>query len=145
MRTAMVMSPGAGGPFHILQNLVRCGLGGRVGNGRQFMSWIHGADFTSAIEWLIKHEEIQGVVNLAAPHPLPNAEFLRVLREVNGIPFGLPSPKALLEIGAFFLRTESELVLKSRRVVPGKLLESGFTFQFPDWPGAAKDLVKLKE
>lgn len=144
MRTAIVMNPGAGGPFHLLQNLVRCGLGGKAGDGKQFMSWIHGADLISAIAWLIKHEEIEGVVNLAAPHPLSNAEFMRVLREVNGIPFGLPSPKALLEIGTFFLRTESELVLKSRRVVPGKLLESGFSFQFPDWPHAAKDLVKLR-
>ncbi len=140
MRSAIVMSPDPGGPFDILLRLVRFGLGGRAGDGRQFVSWIHDQDFVTAVIWLIEHEELDGPVNLAAPHPLPNAEFMQYLREAWGISFGLPATNLMLEIGAFVLRSETELILKSRRVVPGKLLESGFRFQFPDWAEAARDL-----
>jgi hypothetical protein len=142
LRSAIVMSPGKGGPFHLLHTLVRSGLGGRAGDGRQYVSWIHGADFLAAVDWLITHEEIEGPVNLASPHPLPNAEFMRALRRAEGMPFGLPTTKGMLEIGAFLLRTESELILKSRRVVPGRLLDGGFHFQFPDWPDAARELCQ---
>lgn len=140
MRSAMTMSPDRGGVFDVLLNLTRFGLGGRAGDGRQFMSWIHGEDFVRAVRWLIEHDELEGAVNLAAPHPVTNAEFMRSLREAAGVPVGLPATKGMLELGTFFLRTESELILKSRRVVPGRLLESGFTFQFPTWREAARDL-----
>jgi NAD dependent epimerase/dehydratase family enzyme len=90
--------------------------------------------------WLIEHEEIDGVVNLAAPSPLPNAEFMRALRQAWGMPIGLPASEWMLEIGAFFLRTETELILKSRRVVPTRLMERGFLFQYADWPAAAREL-----
>ena len=93
-----------------------------------------------AVRWLIDREDIEGVVNVAAPNPLPNAEFMRVLSEACGVPFGLPAHKWMLEIGAVFMRTETELILKSRRVVPARLLEHGFTFKYPDWPSAARDL-----
>jgi len=142
LRTAIVMSPGEGGPFHLLHTLVRSGLGGRAGDGRQYVSWIHGADFLAAVDWLIAHDEIEGPVNLASPNPLPNAEFMRVLRRAAGIPLGLPATKGMLEIAAFLLRTESELILKSRRVLPGRLLDGGFRFQFLDWPTAARDLCE---
>ena len=89
---------------------------------------------------MIEREDIEGIVNVAAPNPLPNAEFMRVLREACGVPFGLPVNKWMLEIGAVFMRTETELILKSRRVVPARLLEQGFKFTYPDWPGAARDL-----
>jgi uncharacterized protein (TIGR01777 family) len=140
MRSAMTMSPDAGGIFDTLATLVQRGLGGRAGDGRQYISWIHHEDFAAAVRWLIDHDDINGVVNIAAPNPLPNAEFMRVLRESCGISVGLPATKLMLEIGAVFLRTETELILKSRRVIPRRLLEHGFTFKYPEWSRAARDL-----
>ena len=140
LRSAMTLSPDAGGVFDTLLGLVRRGLGGSAGNGRQFMSWIHYEDFVAAVRWLIERNDIDGIVNIASPHPLPNAEFMRVLRDAYGVPFGLPARKWMLAIGAAFMRTETELVLKSRRVVPRRLLECGFRFKFPNWADAARDL-----
>jgi uncharacterized protein len=142
LRSAMIMSPDRGGVFAVLLRLVRCGLGGPAGHGRQFVSWIQDADFIRAIVWLLAHEEVAGPVNLAAPNPVPNAEFMRVLRAAWGQPVGLPATRWMLEIGAFLLRTETELILKSRRVVPGRLLDAGFAFEFPTWPEAARDLCR---
>lgn len=142
MRSAMVMSADEGGVFDTLLGLVRRGLGGAAGGGLQFVSWIHGEDFVRAATWLIEREGFEGVVNLAAPNPVPNAEFMRVLRAAWGAPFGLPATRLMLEIGALFLRTETELILKSRRVFPGRLLEDGFTFRFPAWEEAARDLCR---
>jgi len=122
-------------------SLVRHGLGGRHGPGTQFVSWIHEADFVRAIEFLVAHEELSGVVNLASPEPLPNCDFLRILREAWGTRFALPNPKWLIEIGTFLMRTESELVLKSRRVVPARLMAAGFEFSFSEWSSASRDLV----
>lgn len=141
LRAAMVMSPDRDGIFDTLLGLVRRGLGGASAGGRQYMSWIHDADFVAAVRWLIAHDEIDGAVNLAAPAPLPNADFMRALREAWGTPVGLPATRWMLEIGAIAMRTETELVLKSRRVVPGRLLAAGFGFRFPEWPAAARDLV----
>lgn len=141
LRSAMTMSPDPGGIFAELLRLVRFGLGGTAGSGEQFVSWIHEADFIRSIEFLMAHEEIDGPVNLASPNPLPNREFMRTLRQAWGVPLGLPAPRPLLELGAVFLRTETELILKSRRVVPGRLLRARFQFQFPEWPGAARELV----
>ncbi|NND98614.1 MAG: TIGR01777 family protein [Pirellulaceae bacterium] len=140
MRSAMVMSPDRGGVLDVLLRLVRLGLGGPNGNGKQFVSWIHDADFVAAIHWIIDHGQLDGAINLAAPGPLPNREFMRTLRHAWGRRFGLPANRAMLEIGAVFLRTETELILKSRRVVPTRLLDSGFDFQFSDWQSAARDL-----
>jgi hypothetical protein len=142
LRTSMVVSPAPGSVFAVLSNLVRVGLGGTQGNGRQYVSWIHEADYARALQFLIDHEEIEGPVNLAAPNPLVNREFMRALREAWGMPNGLPAPAPLLALGMFFLRTEPELVLKSRRAVPGRLLGAGFQFEFPEWPEAAEDLVR---
>lgn len=142
LRSAIVMSPDRGGAFDMLLKLVRDGLGGRSGDGRQYVSWIHDQDFVRSIFWLIDHDEVEGPVNFASPNPVPNAEFMQALRAAWGIRFGLPATEWMLEIGAFLLRTETELILKSRRVVPGRLLESGFTFQFPTWSDAAQDLCK---
>jgi len=140
MRSSIIMSPDAGGPFDVLLRLVRFGLGGTEGDGRQYISWIHDLDFARAVDWLIEHPTLSGPVILAAPHPLPNADFLRNLRAAWGTPLGLPALNWMLEIGALFLQTETELILKSRRVVPTRLMQSGFTFQFPLWPEAAKEL-----
>jgi uncharacterized protein len=142
LRSAMVMSPDRGGVFDTLLRLVRFGLGGRAGDGRQYVSWIHDADFVRAVSWLIEHEDMAGPVNLAAPGPLPYAEYMRALRQAWGIPIGLPATRWMLEIGTRLLGTESELVLKSRRVVPGRLLRAGFRFEFADWPETARDLCR---
>ena len=141
IRSALTLSPDRGGVFDALLGLVRHGLGGRHGPGTQFVSWIHEADFVRAIEFLVAREEMSGVVNLAAPEPLPNCDFLRLLREAWGARFALPNPKWLIELGTMWMRTESELVLKSRRVVPARLLAAGFQFSFPQWPSASRDLV----
>jgi uncharacterized protein len=142
MRSAMTMSADRGGVFDVLLGLVRRGLGGQAGNGRQYISWIHEDDFIQAVRWLIEHDDLDGPVNLAAPHPLPNAEFMRVLRKAWETRIGLPATRWMLTIGAFFMGTETELVLKSRRVVPKRLLDSSFEFRFPTWPGAAEDLCR---
>lgn len=142
MRSAIIMSPDRGGAFDVLLGLVRYGLGGRNGDGRQYVSWIHDRDFLRAVAFLIEHDEIEGPVNLASPHPLPNEEFLRTLRHAWGRRFGLPATEWMLELGAFLLRTETELILKSRRVVPGRLSQAGFAFEFPNWEKAASDLCR---
>jgi uncharacterized protein (TIGR01777 family) len=142
MRSAIIMSPDPGGPFDILLKLVKFGLGGTLGDGRQFVSWIHDGDFVRSVDWLIQHEEFSGPVNLAAPNPLPNSDFMKDLRKAAAMPFGLPATEWILELGAFLLRSETELMLKSRRVVPRRMLESEFIFQFPTWPEAARDLVE---
>ena len=144
LRSAITMNPDPGSAFDVLLWLVRVGLGGMEGNGRQYVSWIHEEDFVRAVRWVLAREEFSGPVNLAAPNPLPNREFLRDLRAAWGVPlgFGLPATKWMLEIGAFFMRTETELILKSRRVVPRRLEESGFEFVFPEWRGAARDLCR---
>jgi uncharacterized protein (TIGR01777 family) len=142
LRSAIMMSPEEGGAFDILLRLVRLGLGGRTGSGRQYVSWVHYEDLVRAVFWLIDHGEMEGPVNIAAPNPLPNATFMRSLREAWGRGFGLPAAEWMLEIAMFFLKSESELVLKSRRVVPGRLLEKGFAFQFSNWPEAARDLCR---
>lgn len=142
LRTAIVMNPDKGGAFDTLLMLTRLGLGGTNGNGRQYVSWIHYKDFVQAIYWLINRQDIDGVVNIAAPNPLPNSDFMRSLRQAWGNPIGLPATEWMLELGAMILGTETELILKSRRVVPGRLLKEGFSFKFLTWPEAAKDLCQ---
>jgi len=140
LRTAMVMAPQRHGTFALLRSLVRRGLGGRAASGRQYISWIHHLDFVRAIDFLIGRDDIAGVVNLAAPEPLPNADFMRALREACGVRIGLPAAPWMLSLGAWAMRSETELILKSRRVVPARLVEGGFEFAYPSWPEAARDL-----
>jgi uncharacterized protein (TIGR01777 family) len=141
MRSAMVMSPDRGGIFATLLGLVRAGLGGPVAGGRQYVSWVHDRDFVRSLYWLIDRGEISGAVNIASPNPLPYRDFMCALRRAAHVPVGLPATRWMLELGTLALRTESELVLKSRRVVPGRLLECGFHFDYPEWSSAAVDLV----
>lgn len=141
LRTSLVFSPSPGGVFEVFSNLVRASLGGTQGNGRQYISWMHEADYARAVDFLIEHKEMAGPVNVTAPNPLPNREFMLALRDAWGVPNGLPAPAPLIRLAAIFLRTEPELVLKSRRVVPRRLLDAGFRFQFPAWQAAAQDLV----
>jgi uncharacterized protein len=140
LRSAVILSPDRGGIFDTILALVRRGLGGTAGDGKQYVSWIHDQDFVRAIYWLLERREMTGSVNLASPSPLPNREFMTALRRAWGIPIGLPASRLMLEVGAVFMRTETELLLKSRRVVPSRLRRDGFTFAFPDWPEAARDL-----
>jgi uncharacterized protein (TIGR01777 family) len=140
MRMAMVLGSGKNSVFPMLRRLVRLGLGGRMGSGRQFVSWIHETDYCRSVEWLIGRNEMQGPVNLAAPNPLANREMMSTLRQVCRVPLGLPATSWMLEAGAFVLRTETELIIKSRRVIPRRLLEAGFHFRFPAIRGAFEDL-----
>ena len=141
LRSAIILSPDRGSPFALLSRVVRLGLGGRAGSGRQFVSWIHDADFVRAVDLLLTDDSWTGLVNLAAPDPVPNHAFMRALRKAWAVPIGLPAAGWMIGAAGVLLRTESELVLKSRRVTPGRLLQSGFQFQFPEWPDAARDLV----
>jgi uncharacterized protein (TIGR01777 family) len=140
LRSSIVMSAQRGGIFEVFVGLVRRGLGGTIADGRQMVSWIHEADFLRVIHWLIEHEDLSGVVNITSPHAVPNAEFMRDLRRACGMPFGLPSSRWMLEIGTRLLRTEPELVLKSRWSYPRRLLESGFAFEWTRWEEAAVEL-----
>ncbi len=141
LRSAMVLGHGSNSVFPMLRRLARLGLGGAMGGGQQYVSWIHGDDFCRTIEWLIKNEMIAGVVNLAAPNPVTNCEMMAILRELCGVPMGLPATKWMLEIGAFLLRTETELIIKSRRVISRRLAEGGFQFRHPTIREAFQDLM----
>ena len=141
LRTTMVLGHSRNSVLPVLRRLTRLGLGGRMGSGRQFVSWMHQEDFCRAVEWVIAHNDLAGPVNFASPNPLPNSEMMRTFRDLCGVPLGLPATEWMLEIGAFLLRTETELIIKSRRVVPGRLLASGFEFRFPEFRGAAADLL----
>jgi uncharacterized protein (TIGR01777 family) len=142
LRAAMVMSPDRGGVFDVLLRLARLGLGGPVAGGAQYVSWIHDRDFVRAVEFLAERDDLAGPVNVAAPAPLPHRAFMRALRAAWGVPVGLPATKWMAEIGALAMRSDTELLLKSRRVVPGRLVEAGFAFDHTQWPEAADDLVR---
>jgi len=143
LRSGVVLSPTAGSAFGVLSNLVRAGLGGKQGNGRQFVPWIHEADYARAVEFLIGREDLNGPVNMVAPNPVTNREFMAALRWAWDVPNGLPAPSLAILLGAVFMRTEPELVLQSCRAVPGQLLNAGFEFEFSEWAEAAEDLVRL--
>jgi hypothetical protein len=142
LRSAATFSPTPGNVFAVLLNLVRLSLGGTQGNGRQFVSWVHEADYARAVEFLIGREDLDGPFNIAAPNPLPNREFMAALREAANMPNGLPAPALAIRFGALLMRTEADLVLDSCRAVPGRLLDAGFEFQFPEWSEAAEDLAQ---
>ena len=141
LRSAMVLGHGRNSVLPNLLRLGRLGLGGCMAGGRQFVSWIHQEDFCRAVAWVIQADSLSGPVNVAAPYPVTNAEFMATIRRACHVPFGLPAPRWLLEIGAFFLRTETELIIKSRRVVPGQLVASRFVFRHPQLAPAIENLV----
>lgn len=143
LRSSMIMSPDANGVFDTLLRMVRVGLGGACGPGNQYVSWIHDVDFVRAIEFLISHDELDGPVNVCSPCPVPNRFFMRCLRQAWCTTyFGVPAPRWALSIGAAVIGTDTELILKSRRVVPGRLTKAGFEFHFPSWRSASQDLVR---
>lgn len=138
LRTSIVLGKN-GGAFIPLKRLAQFGLGGKQGNGNQFISWIHEKDFARAIEFIIE-KDIIGVVNVVSPKPIQNKEFMFELRKVLKIPIGIPTPKAILKIGAKIIGTEPELVLKSRNVIPKRLQEIGFEFKFDTLDKTFKNL-----
>ncbi|MCC5918144.1 MAG: TIGR01777 family oxidoreductase [Cryomorphaceae bacterium] len=139
IRTSIVLGKN-GGAFLPLKRITALGLGGKQGSGKQFVSWIHSLDFARALDFILE-KELEGVINVTAPNPITNANFMAVLRKAMGMPLGLNAPKALLEIGTFFLQTETELVLKSRNVIPKRLLEAGFVFQYEEAGMAVREIV----
>jgi len=139
LRTSIVLGKN-GGALIPLKTLAKIGFGGKQGNGNQFISWIHEEDFANAIDFILQ-KEITGVINIVSPEPIRNADFMQKLRKAIGFPFGIPMNKFFLEIGAFFIRTETELVLKSRNVVPKRLLENGFRFKFGNIDEVFQDLL----
>ena len=141
LRLAMVFGKGAGGVMEAFLNIVKLGLGGTLGSGKQYVSWVHLDDFIGTLEWMIAHEKLSGAINCASPNPLPNREFMATLRKAAKQPIGLPAAKWMLEIGSIALQTETELLLKSRRVIPTLLLESGFRFKFPTLQAAFEDIL----
>ncbi|HXK21525.1 MAG TPA: DUF1731 domain-containing protein [Myxococcota bacterium] len=141
LRSAVMLSADPSTHLDLLLGLVRLGLGGRVSGGRQYVSWIHERDFVRAVEFLLTRPDLEGPINLASPNPLPQREFMAALRDAAGVPIGLPATSWMAEVGAFLLRSDTELLLKSRRVVPGRLCRAGFTFEFATWLDAARDLV----
>ncbi|OMQ09744.1 TIGR01777 family oxidoreductase [[Flexibacter] sp. ATCC 35103] len=140
LRTSIVLGKN-GGAFIPLKTLAKIGFGGKQGKGNQFTSWIHEDDFVNAIDFIIE-KEITGVINIVSPQPIRNADFMQRLRKAVGFPFGIPMNKFFLEIGSFFIRTETELVLKSRNVIPKRLLENGFEFKFGNIDKAFRDLLR---
>ncbi|MFT7172459.1 MAG: hypothetical protein ACI9NQ_000671 [Paracoccaceae bacterium] len=142
LRSAIVIANEPGSAFDYLRRIAWLGLGGRMGSGRQKMSWIHVDDFCGAIEWMIEREELQDFYNLSAPNPTDNAGCMAGFRRIAGRRLGMPATRWMLEIGTFLMRSESELVLKSRWVLPKRLLAEGFDFQWLDFDEALDALVK---
>ncbi len=142
MRISIVFGKG-GGAFPVMRRFAKLGLGGRQGSGSQWMSWLHREDWVGIVEWLLANDEVSGVVNLAAPNPISNADFMREMRRrFAPLGIGFPAPSLVVHLGAFFLRTAPELVLKSRKVVSGVLSEAGYEFSFPNIEEAIEDLGK---
>jgi len=133
-----------GGAFPRLLNLVKVGMGGKQGDGEQYVSWVHEQDAAQCTEWLLKHPAITGVVNCTAPQAIKNTDLMRELRNAYGVPFGLPAPAWLLEMGAILIGTETELILKSRWVAPKRLLDAGYPFLFPKAEHALKDILSIR-
>ena len=140
MRTAMVFAVNEGGVYRTLRSLARWGLGGAIAGGHQMISWIHEDDFCRAVEWLIDHDNLTGPVNVASPNPLPQRDMMRIILRERGMPFGMHATRRMLEMAAFIHRTEAELILKSRYVVPAKLLGSGFLFRYPRMEDAVHEI-----
>ena len=140
LRTAMVFSADEGGVYRTLRGLTRWGLGGTIAGGHQFISWVHEVDFCRVVEWLLDRDDLNGPVNVASPNPIPQREMMRIIRRECGVPFGLPATRWMLEVGAFVHRTEAELIIKSRRVVPTRLLAAGFEFRLPRMEDAVQEL-----
>lgn len=139
----MAITLGKGGVMVPYFRLLKFGLSGRQGNGRQMYSWVHATDLCRVVEWVSRHPEMKGVYNVAAPNPVTNNRFMSILRQQTGHRWGLPAPAWMLKIGAWIIGTETELLLKSRWVLPVRLEESGFRFQYPRLEEAVQEIVAV--
>jgi hypothetical protein len=139
LRTSIVLGKN-GGAFPKFKQITKLGLGGEQGRGNQMMSWIHIDDFCDAVNFIIESENLEGAINITAPKPLPNEEMMNQLRKKLKVPFGIPSPIWLLELASIFIKTETELMLKSRNVYPEILLENGFQFRYDTFEKALENL-----
>ncbi|MEO5562107.1 MAG: DUF1731 domain-containing protein [Chitinophagaceae bacterium] len=127
----MAITLGPGGVLIPYFNLLKFGLGGKQGSGKQMFSWIHIEDTCRMIEWIAAHEDLEGTYNCSSPNPVSNIEFMQQLRKATGHVFGLPAYEWMLKIGAPIIGTETELIVKSRWVVPTRIKETGFEFKYP--------------
>jgi uncharacterized protein (TIGR01777 family) len=143
MRIAIVLGRG-GGALRPFANLARLGLGGRMGPGSQKFSWIHVEDLYRCVRFLHARTDITGPVNVASPDVVTNRELMRMVRRAFGARFGIPTPAWLLRLGAVLIRTETELVLKSRWVQPEKLLDAGFVYSQPELGRALQQIAKAR-
>ena len=142
LRTAIVLGKD-GGVIQPFMNLVRFGFGGKQGNGNQMFSWIHIEDLCNIIVFLQSREELSGIFNCSAPNPVTNKILMRTLRQHMRVSFGLPSPTWLLKVGALIIKTETELILKSRWVIPERLLKAGYIFKYPTLDSALQDILEV--
>ncbi|RYE14459.1 MAG: TIGR01777 family protein, partial [Sphingobacteriales bacterium] len=120
-----------GGVAHYYTNLAKFGLGGIQGDGKQYFSWVHEDDLVGSIDFLIDRTDLNGVFNIASPYPIQNNELMKTVRQVIGVPIGLPAAKWMLEIGTILMQTETELILKSRWVLPTRMQNEGYQFKVP--------------
>ncbi len=141
LRIAIVLGKN-GGVMTPYKNLVKFGLGGVQGSGKQMFSWIHIEDLFQIILFLKDREDLTGVFNCSAPEPVTNRELMTTLRKIMKVPFGLPASKWMLEIGAMFIKTETELVLKSRWVLPDRLVREGYSFKFKTIDETLQNLLR---
>ena len=139
IRIGLVLTAKGGALGNMLKPF-KLGLGGRIGSGQQWWSWIHVDDIVGGIHHAIRTESLSGPVNLVAPNPVRNAEFTKVLASVLGRPAFFPVPEFALRL-AFGEMAAGELLLASQRVEPGKLLASGYTFRFRELRAALENLV----
>lgn len=139
MRTAITL--GHGSALTPLVNLARLGVGGAQAGGRQRFSWVHLDDVFRAMRFL-ETSDLEGPVNITSPNPSTNREVMATIRRVLGVPFGVPLPRIALELGAIAIRTETELILKSRWVLPKRLLDAGFVFEYPQLEGALREILR---
>ncbi|MCM3781710.1 TIGR01777 family oxidoreductase [Neobacillus mesonae] len=140
LRIAIVLGPN-GGVMTPYIYLTRFGLGGKQGSGHQRFSFIHVEDLFRIVMYLSDREDLEGVFNASAPSTTTNRELMKEMREALRMPIGIPTPEWMLELGAFFIRTETELILKSRWVLPERLQLEGFEFKYPTLQSTLKDIL----
>jgi uncharacterized protein len=138
----MAITLGAGGVMIPYFNLLKFGLGGRQGNGKQMYSWVHVEDTYRMIEWIYEHSEIEGTYNCSSPGAVNNETFMATLRKVTATKVALPAYEWMLTIGAALIGTEKELILKSRWVLPTKITQAGFRFKYAILDEALKDIIR---
>ncbi len=140
MRTSFVYGVEHGGVYETIRKLVKLRFGGKMGDGKQYVSWIHSDDFCRCVQWFIENEKARGVYNICTPNPLPNKEIMRIIRKVMNVSTGFNLSHWMLEVGAFIIRTQTELIIKSRYVTPARLLAEGFSFAHPTFEEAIRDI-----